>query len=203
MPNVGLKHFFISKLVSDTAADGCTYATAPVALSKPIESKFSPELAEAELYAGDELAEYAAEFAKGTLSIGIKDENEVALADILGQSKHTVTIGSGENAKTSTEVISKGADLGDFHGFAQVLPIIENGVRKWKAEILLKVRFKPYSNERKTKGNSIEFGTPTLDGIAFLNAKDEYKATATWETLEDAVAYVASRLPVAAPPTEE
>ena len=53
-------------------------------LEKIIESKFSPEYNNAELYADDALAESDYSFKKGALSIVIADDKDEVCAELLG-----------------------------------------------------------------------------------------------------------------------
>lgn len=186
MAAVGLRKLLYAILKTDTADADTTYGDVKI-FGKAIESSFNPSLAEAELYADDVLSESAAEFSKGDLTLGVSDDDDTVFAEVLGKKIKEVKIGE----ITVKEVISAGNDAPPWVGIAQIVPKMVNGVKKYKAEILLKVKFKPYQQTAKTKGSSLEFTTPSVTGVVTLTEGGNYKRHATCATEDEALAYIA------------
>lgn len=187
MAAIGLRKLLYAKLKTDSAGADTTYEDVKI-FGKAIESSFSPSLAEAELYADDALAESVTEFSKGDLTLGVSDDDDAVFAEVLGKQTRSVTIGE----KTLNEIISTGNDIPPWVGVAQIVPKMVNGVKKYKAEILLKVKFKPYQQSAKTKGNTLEFTTPSVSGTVALAENGIYQKYATCSDEDEALSYIAS-----------
>ena len=54
-----------------------------------------------------------------------------------------------------------------LYGFGRVVVKLVNNIKKYKAEFFPKVQFKPFVTDGKTKGESIEFQTPSIEGTIF------------------------------------
>lgn len=179
MPQIGLRHFKYSPF-----KDG--KYTGSNKLAGAIESKVSLNIAEAELYSDDCLEEKAQEFTKGTLTLTISDDDDVVFAPLLG---HETT--------EDGEVIRAVEDIAPYVGFGRVLTKLVGGKRKYKAEFFPKVQFKPFITDGKTKGENIEFSTPTVEGTIFAVeevrenvTKRVWEKHETFDTDEEAQAYL-------------
>ncbi len=190
MAKIGLKKLYYAVLAEDDATNGCKYY-AYKEIVAPIESKVSLENAEGELYGGDQLVESSSEFVKGTLTLGVTDDDDNIFAELLGNSIADKTLGTNPSAKYK-EVIQKSTDIGPYVGIGQIVPKIVNGTKKWKAEFLCKARFKPYGSESKTKGKSLEYSTPSVEATIFATAKNEYERHATLDTEDNALSYLSA-----------
>lgn len=181
MAQIGLRHFKYSKLSSDNKYSG------PSVLAGAIEAKMSPNIAEAELYSDDTLKESVKEFTKGTLTLTIDEDDDKVFAPLLG---HHVDEETGE-------VIRAKDDTAPYVGFGRVIVKIVNNVKKYKAEFFPKVQFKPFITDGKTKGESIEFSTPSVEGTVYTVtetvdgvAKEVWEHHNTFDTDEEAQAYL-------------
>ena len=85
MAKIGLKKLYYAVLAEDDATNGCKYYEKKEIVA-PIESKVSLENAEGELYGGDQLVESSSEFVKGTLTLGVTDDDDTIFAELLGNS---------------------------------------------------------------------------------------------------------------------
>lgn len=65
-----------------------------------------------------------------------------------------------------------------------------NGVRKYKAEFLCKVKFGEPSQDDKTKGESVEFTTSELEGTVSTLANGDWSKTQTFATQAEAITYL-------------
>lgn len=125
-------------------------------LEKIIESKFSPEYNNAELYADDALAESDYSFKKGTLSIVVADDKDEVCAELLGN-----------DVSEENEVTSNVNDTAPECGFGHIVPKIVNGSKKYKVEFFPRVKFTKITTDRKTKGESTEFATTNIEATVF------------------------------------
>ena len=165
MATIGLDKLYYAKITED--ADGNeTYAT-PTPLAKAMTADLSVELAEATLYADDGAAEIVKEFKSGTLSLGIDDLGAAIASDLTGS-----TIDAGG------VVISAAEDGGDpvAVGFRAKKA---NG--KYKYYWLYRVKFGIPATNLATKGDSITFSTPTIEGTILRRNKADASGKHPWK----------------------
>jgi phi13 family phage major tail protein len=165
MATIGLDKLYYAKITE--GMDGTeTYGT-PIQLAKAIKADLSVELAEATLYADDGPAEVVKEFKSGTLSLGIDDIGVAAAEDLTGaklDDNHVVISGS-EDGGTPVAV-----------GFRAKK---SNG--KYRYFWLYRVKFGIPATNLQTKGDSITFSTPTIEGTVFRRNKLDGKGKHPWK----------------------
>lgn len=183
MARIGLRNFRYSHLTEDENGNA-TYDGAKN-FGRAIDCKVNIETNSTELYADDSLAESDYTFKSGTVDIGIDEDDDEVVADILGQNKPTAS--NGEIVRTAT-------DSAPYVGMGRIITKQYKGVRKYKVEFLCKVKFKVSMPDEKTKGESLEFSTPTLSGtVHSLNdAAGTWSKTQTFTTYEAASEYLDS-----------
>lgn len=165
MATIGLDKLFYSKITED--ADGSeTYAT-PVSLAKAMTAELSVELAEATLYADDGAAEIVKEFQSGTLSLGVADIGATVAEDL-----------TGAKIDDNKVLISASEDGGDpvAVGFRAKKA---NG--KYRYFWLYRVKFGIPATNLTTKGESIEFSTPTIEGTVLRRNKVDANGNHPWK----------------------
>ena len=165
MATIGLDKLYYAKITE--GADGEETYAAPVQLAKAISADLSVELAEATLYADDGAAEVAKEFKSGTLSLGIDDIGTEA-ASVL----------TGATIDTNKVVISASEDNGSpvAIGFRAKKA---NG--KYRYFWLYRVIFGIPSTNLATKGDSITFSTPTIEGTVLRRNKADTRGKHPWK----------------------
>lgn len=171
MASIGLKNFKYAKLNED----GKTYGEIKT-LAGAIECSVSLDLTEATLYADDSIKEQVSLFRQGTLTAGIDDDDDSIFAEILGK-----TI-----AKETNIVSSNVNDEAIFVGFGHIVPKIISGKRKYKVEFFPKVKFKPFMTDAKTKGENLEFTTPSVEATIFENDSGDWEFHKVCDTEEEA-----------------
>lgn len=156
---LGLKDLYYAVI---TEADGVeTYGT-PKKMADALNADLSVTVAEATLYADDALNESVKEFVKGALKLGIKDLEPETLAEILGQ-----------EVDGSNVVWAGGNDEP---------PYVAIGFRarktggRYKYIWLRKVQFKVPAEKYQTKGESITFNTPEIEGTFSTDSNGKWKA---------------------------
>lgn len=165
MATIGLDKLFYSKITEDENGEE-TYAT-PVPLAKAMTAELSIELAEATLYADDGASEVVKEFQSGTLTLGIDDIGTAVAEDLTGAKidSNNVLISAGEDGGTPVAV-----------GFRAKK---SNG--KYRYFWLYRVKFGIPATNLTTKGESIEFSTPSIEGTVTRRNKPDSQGKHPWK----------------------
>ena len=165
MATIGLDKLFYAKITEDKDGNE-TYAT-PVQLAKAMTADLSVELAEATLYADDGASEIVKEFKSGTLSLGVDDLGGSVASDL-----------TGAVIDSNGVVISTAEDGGDpvAGGFRAKK---SNG--KYRYFWLYRVKFGIPATALATKGDSITFNTPTIEGTILRRNKVDGKGKHPWK----------------------
>lgn len=179
MAKIGLNNFKYSILTE--LEDGTPAYSGAKSLGKAIDCKVSVENNSAELYAEDGLAESDYTFKKGTVSLSIDEDDDTIFAEILG---HTIS--------EDGEIERKDTDVAPFVGLGRILTKIVNSKYKYKVEFLKKVKFAEPSPDEKTKGESVEFSTTTVEGTVMKLADGSWSKAKTFDDKAEAVAYLES-----------
>ena len=155
MATIGLDKLYYAPITEDSSGEE-SYGT-PVQLAKAISADLSVEIAEATLFADDGTAEVAKEFKTGTISLGVDDIGKSAAADLTGVTvdKNGVIVSTAEDGAAPVAV-----------GFRARKA---NG--KYRYFWLYRVLFKIPSTSLATKGDSITFNTPTIEGTVYRRNK--------------------------------
>ncbi len=165
MSTIGLDSLYYSVITVDEKGEE-TYAT-PVSLAKAMKADISVELAEAILYADDGEAENVKMFKGGKISLGIDD---------IGTTNATVLTGA--DIDKNGVMISTDTDIA---------PYVAIGFRAMKANgkyryfWLYKVKFAVPSTNLATKGDSISFQTPTIEGSVMRRNKLDSNNKHPWK----------------------
>ena len=165
MATIGLDKLFYAKITEDDEGNE-TYAT-PVQLAKAMTADLSVELAEATLYADDGAAEIVKEFKSGTLSLGVDDIGAAAATDLTGATvdANGVIISTSEDGGAPVAV-----------GFRAKK---SNG--RYRCFWLYRVKFGIPATALATKGDSITFNTPTIEGTIMRRNKVDSKGKHPWK----------------------
>lgn len=145
-------------------------------LSGAIECKVALDLAEATLYCDDALKEQVSMFKSGTLTAGIDEDDDAIFAELLGK---TVDEETGV-------VVSNVNDVPIFVGFGHIVPKMVNGAKKYKVEFFPKLKFKPFIADAKTKGDNLEFTTPSVEATIFENDDGDWEKHKVYDTENEA-----------------
>lgn len=165
MATIGLDKLYYATITDDENGEEI-YGT-PTQLAKAISAELSVELAEATLYADDGAAEIVKEFKNGTISLGVDDIGSTTAATLTG-----VTVDK------NNVVVSNSEDGGDpvAVGFRAKK---SNG--KYKYYWLYRVKFGIPATNLATKGDSITFSTPTIEGTVLRRNKPDTSGKHPWK----------------------
>jgi phi13 family phage major tail protein len=153
MANIGLKSLKYALL----NADGTTYGTI-TSMGGAISASISPNFAEASLYYDDALGEYVTAFQNATITLGVDHDSDSVFAELLG--KTTI----------SDVTYSSINDVAPYVGVGYIATRIKNNVQEFRAQFFPKVKFKPFISDANTKGDSVEFGTVSVEGLTIANS---------------------------------
>ena len=179
MALIGLTNFWYSKLTE--AADGTPSFDGAHSFGKAVSCSVSITNNSAELYADDALAESDTSFQSGTVTLGVDDDREATFADILG---HSIT--------EDGEVTYNTNDVAPWIALARIVTKMVNNVTLYKVKVLYKVKFAEPSEDENTKGESVEFATPSIEGKIATLANGEWKTAKTFSTKAEALAFINS-----------
>ena len=178
MARIGLTNIWFSML--NEAADGTATYNGATQLGKAVSTDFSPNTSDAKLFGDDALAESDSVATGGTLTLGVTEDDDTVFAPLLG---HSIN---------NNEVIYSADDAAPYVGIGYILSKMVNGARKYKVDFFYKAKFKDMQVSQQTKGESIEFTTPTVEGaVSVLNdGSNTWRKTKTFSTLSDALTYL-------------
>ncbi len=179
MAQIGLKYLVCAK-VNETNTD-VTYDKGMV-MSNAIKADVSIEINEAKLYADDRIVENIKEFKSGKVSLNGDNLTYDVQSLILG---HTL-----ETLQNGEKLIAKGDDDGAFVGVGFYATTIKGGVRKYRAIWLRKVKFGIPNESLETKGDAINFQTPTIEGTVLTDILGLWKEECLFETEQGAVTWL-------------
>ena len=177
MAKIGLDSFKYGILTE--AANGTATYGAAASPGKAIDCTVSITSNDVKLYADDGIAESDTSFQNGTVSLGIDQLDLETQAALLG---HTIT---------SNVITRKSTDIAPYVGIGRVVTIMKGGTLKYKVEFLAKVKFSEPNEENTTKGESIEFGTFTIEGQILTLADGTWSKAETFDTRSAADTYLA------------
>jgi phi13 family phage major tail protein len=155
MATIGMDKLYYAKITEDDNGEE-TYGV-PVSLAKAMKADLSIELAEATLYADDGAAYVIKDFKTGTLSLGVDDIGVTAAQDLTGAvvDNNGVLISASENDGAPVAI-----------GFRAQKP---DG--RYRYFWIYRVKFGVPSTNLQTKGDSITFSTPTIEGTIMRRNK--------------------------------
>lgn len=166
MATIGLDQLYYSKITEGANGDE-TFAT-PVQLAKAISAGITVDVNEATLFADDAEAESVKAFKSGKLTLGVDDIGVTAAQDLTGAAidDNGVLVASTEDQSPYVAI-----------GFRALKA---NG--KYRYFWLYRVKFAVPSTNLATKGDSIAFQTPTIEGTIMRRNKVDGNGRHPWKT---------------------
>ena len=166
MATIGLDRLYYAPITEAPATGDETYGT-PVILAKAISAELSVELAEATLYADDGPSEVIKEFKGGKLALGVDDIGKTAAETLTGATTDSkgVLVSTSEDSGQTVAI-----------GFRA-----KKGNGKYRYFWLYKVKFAVPSDSLATKGDSITFQTPKIEGTVMRRNKLDGNGRHPWK----------------------
>lgn len=194
MSYIGMKNVFIARLKTEEKGKACVYENG-MSFGRAINATVSFTKAQTELYADDGVAESDNSITGGSVTLGIDDIPDEALP-MIGYEKVPGAEGqSPEYIKTS--------ESSDYVGLGFTRTRVQNGVRTHEAIWLYKIQLGLDSLDAQTKGQQMQWQTPTLSGALMsvqntASLKTNWHAFKPFEKEADAVAYLKAHAGMAA-----
>ncbi len=184
MPQFNLKHIRAGKYNNTNGA--VSYSDA-VKVGDAMEVNLELRFAEARLYAEGHLAEYLREAIGGTASMRVKYILADAQKLFFGVRENKRTV----NGKEIPSMKLGGNDQGQYVGVSFYADDMIDGVKKYTCALVTKARFAYPAITRRTKGENIEFQTPTTTGEFLPDDSSDLDLieVATCDTEDDAAAW--------------
>lgn len=182
MAQIGLTNLWYGLLTE--AEDGTPSYAGAKSFGKAVSAKVDVSTNDATLYADDVLVESDKSFQNAKVTLGVADDDMTIFAEILG---HKVVESGGEMVRSAD-------DAAPWVGLGRVVTKMVNGKYVYKGEFLYKVRFAEPSQEDSTKGESVDFSTPEIEGTAATLANGQWSAAQVFDTKAAAVAWVKGKL---------
>lgn len=190
MAKIGLKYPVYAPATETDSA--ISYGTGAV-LAKAVSANIAIENNDVKLYADDAVAESDNSFSSGTVTIGVDDLYDAAKVALLDYIE-----GDTVDATTGAKELSVGTASPAYVGFGFYGKVIRNKVSYWRAIWLKKVQFAEPSDELATKGETVAFSTPELEGTIMMAADGKWKEEATFSTEAGAKAWLEGKCGLAA-----
>lgn len=182
MAQIGLTNLWYGLLTE--AEDGTPSYAGAKSFGKAVSAKVDVSTNDATLYADDALVESDKSFQNAKVTLGVADDDMTIFAEILG---HKV-------AESGGEMVRSAEDAAPWVGLGRVVTKIVNSKYVYKGEFLYKVRFAEPSQEDSTKGESVDFSTPEIEGTAATLANGDWSAAQVFDTKSAAVEWVKGKL---------
>lgn len=187
MAQIGLTNLWYGLLTE--AEDGTPSYAGAKSFGKAVSAKVDVSTNDATLYADDVLVESDKSFQNAKVTLGVADDDMTIFAEILG---HKV-------AESGGEMVRSADDAAPWVGLGRVVTKMVGGKYVYKGEFLYKVRFAEPSQEDKTKGESVDFSTPEIEGTAATLANGQWSAAQVFDTKTAAVTWVKGKLTASGP----
>lgn len=182
MAQIGLTNLWYGLLTE--AEDGTPSYAGAKSFGKAVSAKVDVSTNDATLYADDALAESDNSFQSAKVTLGVADDDMTIFAEILG---HKV-------AESGGEMVRSAEDAAPWVGLGRVVTKMVNSKYVYKGEFIYKVRFAEPSQEDSTKGESVDFSTPEIEGTAVTLANGDWSAAQVFDTKSAAVEWVKGKL---------
>lgn len=192
MPQIGLRYPMYAPLVEDETAKTYSYGDGKVA-AKAVSVNWNLNISDNKFYADDGISESEKVFESGTMTFTPDDLSLETKADWLDNELEEETVGE----ETIKVLKSKGTDSPGYFGFGFVIPKIKNKVRQYRAILFTKVQFGEPNETAETKGASINWQTPAIEGNVMRRIDEAWKEEITVTSLDTALAWLRGKLNVA------
>ena len=182
MASIGMQYPVWAELTSESN-NTLTYDTG-IVMGKAVGANLSWQKEDNEMYADDKVTETDSSITGYTLDITTDDLEDGVEAKVLGLTK-----------VSSTDEYETTDDDPPYGGHGYIRTIKRNNVRLYKALWYPKIQFSKSSESDNTKGKSISWGNPTLNGKGLAayddsSGKAKFRKQQVFTTLAAAKAYL-------------
>ena len=192
MAFIGMRHVVAAKIATETPGSALTYSAGMV-VGKAIQGNLTWDRNDNPLYADDAIAENDNGATGGSIELITDDLLDTVRAYLLGD--EAITVGTGTSVTTEYESTE---DPAPYVGFGYMRVRVKGGETSYQAVWYHKAQFGESNENAQTKGQTIEWQTPTLTGkIMGVNdnasGQIRFRRRATFETAAAAIAWLDSK----------
>lgn len=186
MASIGLRNAKYNQIDYSTKKyKTLTDSKVPV-LGRLIDAKITEDRNDVNLRADDIIAEKDMSFKGGTLSLTVDDVTDEVYAELKGCT-----------TSEDKEVTDNSEDEAPEIGYGHIVTKIYKGVKSFKVEFLPRIQITKITADRKTKGESIEYNTVSIEA-KLMELEEEingmkigdWKKTKSFSTMADAQKYL-------------
>lgn len=157
-----------------------TYS-ANTAVGKVISVTATPNSGSVDLYGDDELAESVTTPTQETIALNTTTVPLAAVAVMFGV---TATDTAESTASLTAKNVKYGSEQTPFVGFGFIDVELVDNVETYVVNFYPRTKFQRPAGTYNTRGQTVQFGTPTVNGVAYFDdeygaLKDEYHYTGT------------------------
>ena len=199
MAFIGMRHVVAATIATETPGAALTY-DAGMVVGKAIQGNLTWNRNDNPLYADDADAENDNGATGGSIELVTDDLLDAVRAYLLGD--EAISVGTGTSATTEYESTDEPAP---YVGFGYMRVRVKNGVTSYQAVWYHKAQFGETNENAQTKGQTIEWQTPTLTGrIMGVNdnaaGKIRFRRRATFDNAADATAWLDAKAGITTTP---
>ena len=166
-----------------------TLETTPVkgVLGEAVTANVAITVSDVKLYGDDGVAESDRGFQSGTIDLTTTDISIEYLGALLG---HEVDEG---------KLVANATDIPPYTQFGFIGRRRVDNVDSFRAVVLHKVQFGEPTDEYSTKGETMAFGTPTIQGTILPDEDGDWKTEQSFETVAEAKTFINTELGITTP----
>jgi phi13 family phage major tail protein len=180
MAKIGLSKPYFAKYANDGTT--VTYSGGAL-LGKAVELSIELEGSDDNnLYADNGIAESENTFAGGTVTVTTDELEATTMLSVLGVTEEAITTTGLTTTDPKWYTWDDDQDT-PYLGFAAIAKIMHNGLTKYQAIVLPKIKFSNPSDTFTTQGETIEWGTPEISGN--IHRSDAVKSP--WKKISSAL----------------
>lgn len=179
MANFGLSNPWVAPY--QVSADGTqeTYGT-PIKAGEAVNTNANPKYVETKLHGDNKAVEVVKEYVSTDVTLGVTRIPVVMAEMMFG---HKVT-------EKGTEV-SNANDSAPYVGYAFITKEIEAGVTKFRGCLFPKVQMVEGEESYETKGENVQFKTPTLSGTGMARLNGDWRIKSPkYDTEQEVVEWI-------------
>ena len=198
MAFIGMRYPVVALITAETAGAEPTYGTSGsgMVLGKAISGNLTINRNNNPLYADDTVAEDDNGITSMDIEVGVDDLTDEVRAYVLGE----LTVAGSQTSDPTVYYNTDGS--ANYVGFGYIRVRRKSGVTSYQAVWMYKVLFSETSENSQTKGERIEWQTPTLTGRGmgvFITGKGTcFRKRATFETETAAKAWLNTQANISA-----
>jgi len=186
MAKIGLKYIVCAEIEETGKGKAAKVEyKAGLVMGHAIKVDLKVDINDAKLYGDDMVVESLKEFKGGTLSVNPDDLNYKVTSLILGHKKEEII-----EPEPVEKLTAKGDDDGKPVGVGFYSTVVRKGTKKYRAIWLRKIKFGIPGESLETKGENINFQTPTIEGNVMQDITGIWKEEAIFEKEESAVSWL-------------